>query len=65
MKSKKREILETFGRTIPGMSELEKEKLVSFAQGIAFAKEQQEERDAELKQLRAMRDALKAVSVNE
>lgn len=36
-----KKILETFGKVIPEMTELEREKLLSFGEGIAFKTEQQ------------------------
>lgn len=36
MSEKGEKILEAFGKAIPGMSELEKEKLLAFGEGIAF-----------------------------
>ena len=38
MTCKERKILETFGRIVPTLSDLEKEKLLSFGEGMAFAK---------------------------
>ena len=38
---KGKEILETFEKVIPELSEIEKEKLLSFGEGIAFMKNQQ------------------------
>ena len=42
MTDKEKRILEVFGQTIPKMSEMEKEKLLSFGEGLAFFKRQQE-----------------------
>ncbi len=39
---KERMILQTFERTLPKMSEVEKEKLLSFGEGIAFKADMQE-----------------------
>lgn len=36
MSEKEKQILETFGKVIPELSELEKEKLLSFGEGMAF-----------------------------
>ena len=41
MSEKEQKILETFGKVIPEMSELEKEKLLAFGEGMAFAKNQE------------------------
>lgn len=41
MSEKSKEILETFEKVIPELSEIEKEKLLSFGEGIAFMKNQQ------------------------
>lgn len=38
---KEKKILETFGKVIPRLSEIEKEKLLMFGEGIAFKVEQQ------------------------
>ncbi len=37
-----KKILETFEKTLPQMSEMEQEKLLSFAEGMAFKTEQQQ-----------------------
>ena len=36
-----KKIMETFGKIIPQLSELEKEKLLAFAEGMAFKADQQ------------------------
>ena len=38
---KGKKILETFGKVIPELSELEKEKLLAFGEGMAYVKGQQ------------------------
>lgn len=38
MAEKEKQILSTFEKVLPEMTELEKEKLLSFGEGIAFAK---------------------------
>lgn len=38
---KKKKILETFGKVIPDLSDMEKEKLLSFGEGMAFMKGKQ------------------------
>lgn len=43
MSEKEKQILETFERVIPDLSELEKEKLLSFGEGMAFMKGKQKE----------------------
>lgn len=35
-----KKILETFGKAIPGMTDLEKEKLLAFGEGMAFMADQ-------------------------
>jgi len=42
-KNKEEKIIETFRKAIPSLSALEKEKLLSFAEGIAFKAAQQRE----------------------
>lgn len=46
MSEKEKQILETFEKVIPDLSEMEKEKLLSFGEGMAFMKGKQKE-DAE------------------
>lgn len=41
MSEKERKILETFEKMIPNMSDMEKEKLLSFGEGMAFMKAQE------------------------
>lgn len=41
MSDKEKQILEIFGRVIPMLSEMEKERLLSFGEGIVFKGEQQ------------------------
>lgn len=40
MSEKEKKILETFGKVIPDLSEMEKERLLAFGEGIAFKNEQ-------------------------
>lgn len=47
MSEKEKQILETFEKVIPGLSEMEKEKLLSFGEGIAFMKGQQTKENTE------------------
>lgn len=42
MSDKEKEIIDTFGEVIPKLSDLEKEKLIAFGEGMAFMKAQQE-----------------------
>ncbi len=42
MSEKEKEILETFEKVIPNLTEIEKEKLIAFGEGMAFMKAQQE-----------------------
>lgn len=44
MSEKKEQILETFGKLIPKMSDSEVDKLVAFGEGMAFMKDQQEKK---------------------
>lgn len=37
MTEKEKQILETFGKVIPYLSEMEKEKLLAFGEGLGFA----------------------------
>lgn len=39
-REKGRQILEIFGKVIPGLSEMEKEKLLAFGEGMAFMADQ-------------------------
>ena len=41
MSEKEKKILETFEKVIPDLNELEKEKLLSFGEGMAFMKDKQ------------------------
>lgn len=41
MSEKEKQILDTFEKVLPDMSEMEKEKLLSFGEGMAFLKNQQ------------------------
>lgn len=43
MSEKEQKILETFGKVLPNMSDMEKEKLLSFGEGMAFMKNRQKE----------------------
>lgn len=43
MSEKGKRIMETFGKVIPQLSELEKEKLLAFGEGMAFKADQQRE----------------------
>lgn len=45
MSEKEKKILETFEKVIPKMSEMEKEKLLSFGEGMAYMKDQQQKKD--------------------
>lgn len=48
MSETEKKILETFGQIIPTLSELEREKLLSFGEGMAFMKQKSEEREKTL-----------------
>lgn len=41
MSEKDKKIMETFGKVIPKLSDLEKEKLLAFGEGMAFKSDQQ------------------------
>lgn len=43
MSEKEKQILDTFGKVIPDLTEMEKEKLLSFGEGMAFMKDRQKE----------------------
>lgn len=45
MSETEKKILETFGQIIPTLSELEREKLLSFGEGMAFMKQKNEEKE--------------------
>ena len=49
MSEKEKKILETFGKVIPDLSEMEKEKLLSFGDGMAFMKDRQKKEESEKK----------------
>ena len=49
MSEKEKKILETFGKVIPDLSEMEKEKLLSFGEGMAFMKDKQKKGEGEKK----------------
>ena len=49
MSEKEKKILETFGKVIPDLSEMEKEKLLSFGEGMAFMKDRQKKEEIEKK----------------
>lgn len=46
MSEKEKKILETFGKVIPDMTELEREKLLSFGEGIAFKTAEQKKKSS-------------------
>ena len=46
MTETEKKILETFERIIPTLSELEREKLLSFGEGMAFMKQKKEEKES-------------------
>jgi hypothetical protein len=45
MSEKEKQILETFRKVIPDLSEMEKEKLLSFGEGVAFMKDTQKKKE--------------------
>lgn len=44
---KEKKILDTFEKVLPDMTELEREKLLSFGEGIAFKTAEQKKRERE------------------
>ena len=48
MSEKEKQILDTCEKVIPNLNDLEKEKLLSFGEGMAFMKDKQKE-DSEVK----------------
>lgn len=46
MSEREKKILETFEKVIPDMTELEREKLLSFGEGIAFKTAEQKKKEA-------------------
>lgn len=52
MSDKEKQILETFEKVIPDLSEMEKEKLLSFGEGMAFMKGQKKHEDTDVQLLR-------------
>lgn len=49
MSEKEKKILETFGKVIPDLSEMEKEKLLSFGEGMVFMKDKQKKKEGKKK----------------
>ena len=47
MSENEKKILETFEKVLPDMTELEREKLLSFGEGIAFKTAEQKKRERE------------------
>lgn len=45
MSEKEKKILDTFEKVLPDMTELEREKLLSFGEGIAFKTAEQKKRE--------------------
>lgn len=41
MSEKDKQIMETFGKVVPNLSELDKEKLLAFGEGVALMAERQ------------------------
>ena len=50
MNEKEKRIMKTFEKVIPKLSTIEKEKLLSFGEGIAFKAEQQKRNKSESEQ---------------
>lgn len=49
MSEKEKKILETFEKVLPEMSEIEKEKLLSFGEGMAFMKDKENKENSDKK----------------
>ncbi len=49
MSEKEKQILDTFGKVIPNLNDIEKEKLLSFGEGMAFMKNQQQEKENDIR----------------
>lgn len=47
MSDKEKKIIETFEKVIPNLTDVEKEKLLSFGEGMAFKVVQQEDKKEE------------------
>ena len=47
MSEKEKQILDTFEKVLPDMTELEREKLLSFGEGIAFKTAEQKRKERE------------------
>lgn len=47
MSEKEQQILETFEKVIPKLSEMEKEKLLSFGEGMVFMKDKSKKKEGE------------------
>lgn len=47
MSEREKKILETFGKIIPQLSDIEKEKLLSFGEGMAFMKDKQKKEEGD------------------
>lgn len=45
MSEKEKQIIQTFEKVVPKLSDLEKEKLLAFGEGMAFKTEQQEKKN--------------------
>ena len=45
MSEKEKQILDTFEKVLPDMSDMEKEKLLSFGEGMAFMKNYQKKEE--------------------
>lgn len=43
MSEKDKQIMETFGKVVPNLSEIDKEKLLAFGEGVALMVEKQRE----------------------
>lgn len=50
MSDKEKAILETFSKTLPDMTETERENLLSFGEGMAFMVNQRKKQEAEQKE---------------
>ena len=46
MSEVEKKIMETFEKVVPGMTEIQREKLLSFGEGVAFAISRQQQTDS-------------------
>ena len=61
MSEKEKKILETFGKVIPNLSDMEKEKLLSFGEGMAFMKGKQKAEESNQSEFCANQEEVRKV----